>query len=1135
MIADQHVRDAISSGALDRTLFVEAGAGTGKTSQLVGRITNLVIHAGVPLSEIAAITFTDAAATELRDRIRTEFEVRLAGAEAEGDPLAEQRCRAALADADLAAISTLHGFAQRILSEHPVQSGLPPRVGVLDEVGSTLEREERWERFVDSLHDDPANDELLLRAALLGIPLERSYDGQVTLQDLAVRLSDSWDRLAPVAAREHPALPPLDFSAFDRAVADIAALPAQCDDQTDKFLRKLVDELLPSMQAIADITDPATKLRALDGLRKDWGPGAGGRATAWGGDVKAAKAHVAAVNEARAEVLGAACHDVLDRLVTLIAADVLAAAESRRREGRLEFHDLLVFAERLLVHSPAARASLHRRYTRLLLDEFQDTDPLQIRLAALIASSVTGDTVGEWHEVDVDDGRLFFVGDPKQSIYRFRRADIDLFLRARDRFGSGDALQRLSTNFRTISPVIEWLNDIFGSLMPDEVPGMQPRYEALLAHRTPPPDADHRPVLLGGPHLDARAAEIRAAEASDVARLLTELRAAPHRWQVQVEGTKEWRPARLADVTILIPTRTELPALQLALDAVDIPFHLSTGTLVYDTQEVRDALAALRAVDDPSDELSLVAALRSPLYACSDVHLFEHHRAGGRWDLRRAVPDELGPDHPVADAMAHLRSLWERRWWSRASSLLAELLSDRRAFVSSFGSERPEESWSRLRFIIDQARHFEESNGGDLRAFLQWADLQRSETVTVHERVAPDGSDDVVQIMTIHGSKGLEFPIAVLSGMSAQPRRAVQGVSLLWDARGMPQVALSKRRAMLDHGPLTDVEQDMVAHEQVRLLYVAATRARDHLVVSTHHAVGKGSFAERVWAASQGTPESWRRSAPEEAREVSPDHVASTSAAVGSVSDGEAVVPIPDAAGRVAWLAERESLLDPQRESRVLSATAVAARASATDLPDDHLDTDDATSDRPTSVAPQRRRGRAGTAVGRAVHGVMQHVDLAEHTPATLSAEATRQCDLEAIPELVDTVVALAASALGSSAVSDAARSRHHREVYVAAPLGDRVLEGYVDLLVETPEGLVVVDYKTDAVRSDADVDAKLAGYELQAAAYAVALEASTGLSVARCRFVFCRTGGAIERDVSDLPGAMDRVRRAVAGGPASA
>lgn len=1115
--ADQAVRDLVSgTEGLGRTLFVEAGAGTGKTTQLVERIASLVLAAGVRLANIAAITFTEAAAAELQARIRVRFERHLTETT---DPDERERAAEALRDADLAAVTTLHGFASRLLGEFAVEAGLPPRVRVVDEIQSQLAHEERWARFVDRLYDEPDHEALLVRTILLGVAFEPRYQGHATLKDLAGELNQHWDRLGVVAAQEPAPLRPVDFAPFDRAVETLAAAAAEgCLDHDDRFYCHLMDTVLPAAASIVATGDPERKLGLLAGLPtgkgKPWGRTSFGKAPAWV-DLKGVKDHIDELNAAVAEVLAPVIDEVLRHLLIRIAREVLDAARARQAEGSLEFHDLLVLARDMLRTSAVARGALHGRYSHILLDEFQDTDPLQIELATLIAGTIVGDAHAGWRDVDVAAGRLFFVGDPKQSIYRFRRADIRLFLDARDRFAPDGSWSRLTTNFRTVEPILDWVNDLFAQLMAEEKAGSQPRYEPLHADRRPTTDHDHRPVLLGGPHPDPKvsAGGLREAEAADVAAAIADVRDHPTRWPVLDERTGEWRGARLGDVTVLVPTRTSLPYLRDALETAGLPYRLATGTLVYSTQEVRDALAALRAVDDPTDELSLIAALRSPLYACSDVDLFRYRRAGGRWDLRSDPPEAVAADDPVRSALAHLRTLWEDRWWQRPSALLGRLLADRQAFLVAFGDPRPTEVWRRLRFLVDQARSFEEAGGSDLRSFLDWADLQGSDSARVHEPLLPETDDDAVSILTVHGSKGLEFPITVLSGMTTQPGRPRTGVNLVWgDER--PEVSLGKGRATADHDPRHDLEVEMDVDEKLRLLYVATTRARDHLVVSCHHNATKAdTYAGRMWTHFVDRESFWRR-LPEAGPRAAPE----PPPAVG-------VVDVID--DREAWIMRRESTLAPERVPRAVSATAIA-RLAASDRSPDAADDADEVEEEGAAVAV-RHRGRAGSAVGRAVHATLQVIDF--DAPVDLDAQVRRQCDIESIPELDVTVTALVRSALASDAVQLAAARPHHRELYVAAPIGERMIEGYIDLLVETPEGLVVVDYKTDSARSEAEIDAKLAAYELQGAAYAVALEAVTRQPVVACRFVFCRASGAIERSVADLPAAMDRVRSSVASG----
>ncbi|BAN02196.1 UvrD-helicase domain-containing protein [Ilumatobacter coccineus] len=1153
VLSDQPARDLISSTGLDQTLFVEAGAGTGKTTQLVDRIVRTVLEREVPLSEIAAITFTEAAASELQARIRVQFE-RAADTD---DPVVRSRAMQAIADADLAAISTVHGFASRILGEFAVAAGLPPRVSVLDEVASQLAHEERWGRFVDMLDAEPSYDELLYRAALIDVPLTPRFAGQASFKDVAANFAQNWDRLGELIDETPAPLGPIDFGPFDRAVATLAAAPADCTDTTDLLYAHL-QAVLPEMQAAVAVADPHRKLRRLQALyragayrrgasRAAWGRGKGGAKGKWSTDVKEVKGLIDEVNDALAAVLDQVSHDVLDRLMRLVAREVHHAAQERRSNGGLEFHDLLVLARQVLRDNAEVRRALHARYRHVLLDEFQDTDPIQIELASLIAATPADEQPARWQEHAVDGGRLFFVGDPKQSIYRFRRADIELFLEARDAYGeAGNGAVRLDTNFRTVPPIIDWVNGLFSDAMAEEVPGAQPKYEPLHAGRSFDSDADHRPVVLGGEHPDpkVKAGELRTTEAADVAGIVAHIESSPGDWPVFDEHDRTWRPARLSDVTILIPTRTSLTYLREALDERSLPYRLATGTLVYDTQEVRDALAVLRAIDDPNDTLSLIAALRSPLYGCSDVDLYEYHQAHRRWSLRNDTPDQLGDDHPVVSALAHLRTLWEQRWWITPANMLERVLRERHGFLLGYGTRRPAEVWRRLRFLVDQARSFEESNGGGLRSFLDWAALQSSDGSRVHEPMLPETDDDAVQIITIHGSKGLEFPITILSGMTTAAAGRRNGVSVLWGASGPPEVKLRAGVATAEHSTRADIEEEMDDHEKLRLLYVAATRARDHLIVSGHHKASnneQASFATRMAMFGATHPELCRtvdltgldgagrqrdepgdRTASTET--TSPTGATTTSdAAAGSAAGADPTAALTE---RQRWIDERAALVAPFDRPRTLSATAIARSVDAT-----VADTDDDTVEPSPGEGPAvvRKKGRAGSAIGSAVHATLEFVDF--HTRAELAALTTRQCELHAIPDAIDVVLALVTSALDSDAVELARAHRSYRELYVAAPLGDVMVEGYIDLLVETPDGLVIVDYKSDSASSPREIDEKLAAYELQGAAYAVALEASTGLDVAECRFVFCKSNGAIERSVDDLAGAKQRVRDAVAAG----
>lgn len=487
--SDTASRDSIEKH-LDRTLFVEAGAGTGKTTALVGRIVQLVLteDASVrrPLSQIAAITFTEAAAAELRERIRITFESELQSATAAGRTERVQRCIQALADADIAAVSTLHAFAQRLLSEFPVEVGVPPRVEVIDEVRSQLAFDRRWGVFLDSLYEDADLEEFIVRASILGVRLNGPQ-----LRNIAKNFDQNWDRLLGVEVPSSRPTP-IDFATVREHIHLVRQLPLECTDDSDLLCIRIRGAFEAVFERFDRSTTDFERLRVVVAMA-EMTLGSGGKKGNWGTDVASVKEQIKDLFAQCAELKSVVAADTLTRFAGKVAEFTRESAEERRSEGLLEFHDLLVLAHVLLRDSPEARAALSTRYRVLMLDEFQDTDPIQISLALLLASSVDGRFAGRWSDLHPEDGRLFMVGDPKQSIYRFRRADIGLFLEARKAFADGEvSLQR---NFRTVAPVIEAINALFAEVMAEETPS-QALYAPLLPNRAPSV-ADHRPIVFG--------------------------------------------------------------------------------------------------------------------------------------------------------------------------------------------------------------------------------------------------------------------------------------------------------------------------------------------------------------------------------------------------------------------------------------------------------------------------------------------------------------------------------------------------------------------------------------------------------------------------------------------------------------
>jgi YD repeat-containing protein len=1137
---DQAARTEIRT-RLGASQFVEAGAGTGKTTALVSRILELVMSGEATIDRIAAITFTDAAAAELRDRVYEAMERASTGDHQSGGtgptegslpadgPERRARARAALDEIDGAAICTLHGFAQRILAANPFGVGLPPGFEVLDEGRSAAAFDERWDGFVDRILEDAALQDVLRRLLVSRVRIDH-------LRTVAELCNQNWDLLAD-GGPHAPTLGPIDPAPVIDSLDAAHAEAATCTAADDKLLlhieglaefRAAVRGAVSDLEILELLADPP-KLTCTRGQKGNWP-----------GPVNRVRGLLADAEQARQALVAGVISDALVGLVPAIRTFTVASANDRRREGRLEFHDLLVWAVDLVRNDAGVRAALHHQFQRLLIDEFQDTDPIQAEMAFRIAngSPEPGPGTVPWSQLSVEPGRLFFVGDPKQAIYRFRRADIGLFLEVRNhRLPDRVAL---TANFRSVPGIIDWTNAVFGDLFGAGADGVQPAYEPLVAERAEPfgtPQGVPPVVLLGGPIDDRSIDDVRAEESAELAATIRRIR--DEKWPIGDRGL----PARLSDITVLIPTRTGLPLLQQAFDAEAIPYRLESSSLVYEAPEVDELLTILRAVDDPTDQVAMVAALRSGAFGCGDDDLLAYHQAGGRWDYRRlpsSVPDGEGP---VIRGMAALRALHQQRWWSSVSALVDRVIDERRLLALALDQRRSRDVWRRLRFVADQARQFTDVHGGDLRRYLAWVDVQRRQDVRAREVVLPESDDDAVRVMTIHGAKGLEFPVVFLAGLNRCPSNR-PGVRVLWGDDG-PELKIKSGIGTRGFAELEAREKVMEDAEDLRLLYVAATRARDYLILSLHHKAGSPCHAAQLLARCTARPELSSRLEP----------ATDTADALNNV-DPEArgrgedrlisVTTVDTEEHRTEWNAGHQRLVTTESRSRTLSATAIAGlanRGSQDDWRGDAISADPAgaagaNKDDPDVDPPPWRRGRAGTSIGRAVHAVLQTVDLASGSDVDRLSET--QAVAEGVAGRGREVARLVRAALGSEVVGQAVGGgRYWREMYIGVPATDEpggpVIEGIIDLLIETPDGFTVVDYKTDAVRNDQQLEQVADGYRLQGATYSLAVERTLGRPVTRCVFLFLRESTAIPVDVPDLPVAMQEVEalaRALAGEP---
>ena len=1114
---------------LDATLFVEAGAGAGKTSSLVARIVNLV-ESGVAITGIAAITFTEKAAAELRARVRHALEA------SPSEP-----ARAALDRLDHAPIGTLHAFARRLLYEFPIDAGLPPGFSVLDELESALQFEEQWDDLLDRLLDvpDPADGALGGGRALVELCEFDRFRIATGMRRVAEDFRANWDLVAERVDLDGPGEFDLDVSELVARGRSIAATDVPDGDRQAGLVAavgELVERLDPRrgatlrtrLEALVDLGGAAGRV-AKGGNKQNW-------KRAFGADgpdrLDALRTAAAELAELAERTLNDVRHYRRLLVGAIVGRFVLDGASARAAAGRLEFHDLLVLARHLLATVPHVRTVLHERYPRVLLDEFQDTDPIQLELAVRITAAPDDPAQApgrSWRDLRPLPGRLFIVGDPKQSIYRFRRADIAQYLRAADQVGADR--ETLSANFRSTGAVIWFVNDVFGRLIVEQA-DTQPAFGPLDVARRPEAVGHGRVNVLGAErHEDlpysktvdgeSSAELLRIREATDVARAVST--ALTEGWPVFDEHLGATRPCRLGDICILLPTRISLPALEQALRAAAVPYRAENSSVVYATAEVRDLLMVVRAADDPTDALAVVAALRTPLYGITDVELFEWVSGGGSWNPFAPAPEALGT-HPVAAAIGHLRSVAERVGWITPADLLAAVADERRAFDLALVDGDPRDVWRHLRYVIEQARAWADAGGHGVRRYLAWARLQASES-RVADTILPDDDHDAVSVMTIHAAKGLEFPITIVAGLTTRPKRSTSN-GVVW-ADGTWMLSGRGDDGVFDaHVP---IDEQMSDAERRRLLYVACTRAVDHLVVSLHRCqppkdgyAAEGSMPSAELLCSVGEAARWPGL-------PGPDDPASAPVAAVHASGGPDAGPAASVpwADEAEWRAERERALTVASRRSGIAATRLSEELAGVPA---GRETDDPGLDKhPVNLElPPWQRGRYGTSIGRAVHGVLQFCDLA--TGADIDTLARAQCAAEGVLGLETQVAALARSALTAPIVRSVVDgAAHWRELFVAAPLGDRVLEGYVDLLVRTADGLVIVDYKTDQWSGPVQTAERVGRYRLQLAAYGAALESALGTPIVGGVLVHCRAGRpADEIVIDDWSAALDEVRAAI-------
>lgn len=831
VLADQKARDLISN-ELDKTLVVEAAAGTGKTTELVNRIISVLASGRTTVDRIVAVTFTDKAAGELKLRLRVGLEKARSRA---GLSNQERRClEEALAHLEEARAGTIHSFCADLLRERPMEARIDPQFEALDESAAEQLYRSAFRTWLESvLEDPPEGVRRSLRRPSEDGPTERLQRAGWTLASWR-DFDAEWQR--PHFDRKS------QVDALVKLLHEFAELASRASDPNHPVYTQT--RRARDLSGYIHTVEKSRK-RDYDGLESQLIE----LGKAWDFKIKLKGPPKYGDGLSRNQVIGAheALITALQQFAILADADLagllrtelrqsIAIYESlKSRTGKLDFLDLLLRARDLVRNDSVVRAGLQERFTHIFVDEFQDTDPLQAEVLLLLASD--DPTISDWRRVRVTPGKLFIVGDPKQAIYRFRRADVGLYLEAKELLINGGAiLVYLTTSFRSVPFIQNVVNAAFAPLVHGDRQTLQADYVPLTPYRE---QLATQPSVIAlsvpEPYAKVRLAASAVEESlPDATGAFVDWVLRESGWTINERGGEEWVPVQPHHVCIMFRrfdsmfggdmTRGYAEALQ----ARGIPHVLVGGKSFHEREEVETMRTALAAIEWPDDTLSLYATLRGSLFALSDADLLSYRTQFGRWRMF-LIPDDVSDDlQPVKRALVILRDLSRRRNYRPIAETVNQLLTATRAHAGFAMRPAGEQALANVLHVAELARQYEARGAVSFRGFVEEL-LDAAERGKQSEAVIYEEGSEGVRMMSVHRAKGLEFPIVILADPTckiagAQPDRYLD----LEHNLSAVKLAGWTPLEVIDHAA---EEHARDVAEAVRLAYVAATRARDVLVV----------------------------------------------------------------------------------------------------------------------------------------------------------------------------------------------------------------------------------------------------------------------------------------------------------------
>jgi ATP-dependent helicase/nuclease subunit A len=823
---------------LDTTFFVEAGAGSGKTKSLVDRMIALLRAGRCDIRTLAAVTFTRKAAAELRGRFQVELERRVA---AETGPAVRERLRDALRNLEQCTIGTIHSFCAKLLRERPVEISLDPDFVEMEEIEDRVFRDKCWNEYMVKVRLEAEETVRALEEA--GLAPED--------------LKDALDTVALYPEVEvvggSPDIP--DFAEFRRALEEFLELargfmPRQKPEKGHDDLQKIIVRCLLRQRNLG-FEDHRFLMETLEFLDKD-------PRTVWNRwpskeDGETLKAAFARFRETVvAEALRQWREFRHDRIVRFLGPAVRFYGERRREESRLNFGDLLMHAAQLLRDNPEVRRYFGRKFTHLLVDEFQDTDPIQAEVLLYLKGADPGER--NWQKARIEPGALFLVGDPKQSIYRFRRADIDTYNRVKEIVtdGGGEVIS-LTSNFRSLPALADWNNPIFKGVFPREATRHQAAFAPLNAVRQ---FRDSMPVS----EFPAGVTGVRKIVLPEVARNRGEDIAG-----ADAQIIAEWirrQNANPSDFLVLFRYKKHMDLYARALEERGVPFEITGSDAFAGSEEIREILNLAEALNDPDNPIATVAVLRGIFFGLSDDELLEWKRDGGRFNFM-AAGREIVKTKKLGAALVGLAlaKLKEWRGWTAAmppSAALEKIFEETGILNYLVSREMGSSRVGNLLKLLEMLRH-EESKGATSFAGMAAFFEELVEVREIEEMSLTPGRGNAVRLMNLHKAKGLEAPVVFLANPAGVKDHAVDKhiARILagegdgeshprgWFVFSKPSGDFQKAVLSQPRGWAAKSEEEVLYDraEEQRLMYVASTRARNLLVVSAY----AGNLRNKAW------------------------------------------------------------------------------------------------------------------------------------------------------------------------------------------------------------------------------------------------------------------------------------------------